>query len=585
MPPALLCARSPSDTRHLQESASQHAALVRRGAAPITQGLGRVSNVQPVELSITTEDPRIAELCRLYWAAGSDGQYLHTVKELTERFGLRSGQANQLVRDNSEAFSVHHRCPRCGKGLIVHSRTDLAQFQRYPASDCRQCKTELMAVQERQTKEREATRRAAIIATFPVVDSNPISVQDLDIRSAITLGALIRDGEFQEGGIITPLIARSQRLAPRPTLALTLTRSLFNRGLILIHPASPVDAFEWDRDTPPNAFYIDRVAYYLSGAAQTSERITRLDADLDSILPYDSWPASWTDQFTDFWREIAVAECESYLVFCLAQHGLDFNPGTQTVATIEKGLAWFTIGQLFNLIWRAVRDASAYWAREKVPKKQAANSAVTRLRSQIERAYAEGWSLAPYKRDSRLPVSGISHLLLTTSLTLGDPLNFNPLTDEARSPTKLQWDKLSADEFERLIFSLVSDAEGYTDVDWLMKTHAPDHGRDVGATCLRIDSLSGYHQERVVVQCKHWLSRSIRDNEIAKEVISVEHWSNPPVDVLAIATSGRFTADAVSWVERHNAKGVRPRVEMWNDAKLESPLADRPHLILSFGLR
>lgn len=65
----------------------------------------------------------------------------------------------------------------------------------------------------------------------------------------------------------------------------------------------------------------------------------------------------------------------------------------------------------------------------------------------------------------------------------------------------------------------------------------------------------------------------------------MEHWNNPPVDVLVVATSGRFTADAVSWVERHNSKGVRSRVEIWNDAKLEKLLADRPHLILSFGLR
>ena len=401
----------------------------------------------------------------------------------------------------------------------------------------------------------------------------------------MTLGALIRDGEPYRGGIITPLVAHSQRLAPTARLEVELISSVFEKGLILIHPSSPVDAFAWESDASPDQFYITKVAYYLSGIGQTSERITRFDADLESVLAYDSWPASWATQFASFWREIAMAECESYLVFCLAQHGLDFAPGAGTEAAIEKGLGWFTIGQLFNLIWRSARDASAYRAREHVSRQQAANSSVTRLRSQIERAYAEGWSLQPYRRDNRLPVSAISHLLLTSSLTLTDPLNFSPFADSSKSPTQLQWNKLSAERFERLIFTLVSDAEGYADVDWLMKTNAPDHGRDVGAVRLRSDSLSGYSQERIVIQCKHWLSRSIRDDEIAKEVVSVEHWDNPPVDVLVIATSGRFTADAVSWVERHNAKGVRPRIEMWNDAKLEALLAARPHLILSFGLR
>lgn len=538
-----------------------------------------------MELAIATDDGEIAELCRLYWALDPAGEYQYTVKELTERFALASGQVNQLVRSNSRATTVDRRCPRCEKGYLIQSRTELTQSHRWPERTCKECEAELTAVRERKTKELEASRRSSVIATFSIVDGNPISVEDLDLRSAMTLGALIRDGEPYEGGIIAPLIAHSQPLAPMFDLEIELLSSIFQKGYILIHPSSPIDAFEWNGDTPTNQFYINRAAYYLSGAGHTSERVTRFDSDLESVLPYDSWPAVWTDQFISLWREIAVAECESYLVFCLEQHKLDFTPGAGTRAAIEKGLGWFTISQLFTFIWRAARDASSYHIRERVSKQQAANSAVTRLRSNIERAYAEGWSVPPYKRDSRLPVSAISHLLLTSSLTLTEPLNFSPLASSSKSPMKLQWENLGAEQFERLIFSLVSGAEGYTDVDWLMKTNAPDHGRDVGATRLHTDSLSGYNQERVVIQCKHWLSRSLRDDDIAKEVVSVEHWSNPPVDVLVIATSGRFTADAVSWVERHNAKGVRPRVEMWNDAKLEKLLTDRPHLILSFGLR
>jgi hypothetical protein len=544
-----------------------------------------VSKVQQVELSITTDDPSVAELCRLYWAVDFDDQYQYTVKALTEQFKLGPGQVNLVVRSNSKAFSVNQRCTRCDKGFLVQSRSELAQLQRWPISSCKECQVELAAIRERKTKELEEARRATIVSTFPITEENPISVAELDLRTAMTIGALIHDNESQESGIIPPLVAHFQQLAPTISLGVSLVGAAFKKGLIVIHPKSPTDAFDWEGDSPPDRFYIDRVAYFLSGAGSNRERIVRFDADLDSLLPFDSWPASWADQFPDFWREIATAECESYLVFCLGQHGLDFNPGAQTVAAIEKGLAWFTIAQLFNLIWRSARDASAYWARERVSKQQAANSAVTRLRSQIERAYAEAWSIKPYGRNSRLPVSAISHLLLTSSLMLTDPLSFNPLSNQSRSPTKLQWDKLSAEQFERLIFTMASGAEGYTDVDWLMKTNAPDHARDIGATRLRSDSLSGYTQERVVIQCKHWLSRSIRDDDIAKEVVSVEHWVNPPVDVLVLATSGRFTADAVTWVERHNAKGMRPKVEMWNDAKLEQLLADRPHLILSFGLR
>lgn len=538
-----------------------------------------------VELTTDTDDPAIADLCKLYWTIDSYGQYTYTVKELAQRFGLKSGQVNAVVRDHSRAFTLHQICPRCEKGFLVRNRSELTASRGWAENKCEDCRAELAATQERQTKELEETCRAAVISTFPVAEGNPISIEDLDIRSAMTLCALIRDGENHEGGIIPPLATRSQALAPSLDVEIELVSSIYHKGLILIHPGSQLNAFEWDGQVLTNQFYINKAAYFLSGVGQPSSRITRLDGELESVLVYNSWPSPWGLQLDSFWKEIAVAECESYLVFCLERHGLQFNPGAQTKATIEKGLQWYTISQIFNLIWRSARDAAAYLARERVSRQQAANSAVTRLRSQIERAYAEGWSIQGYGRDSRLPVSSISHLLLTSSLTLSDPLGFNPLIDSSKSPIKLQWGKLGAEEFERLIFSLVSEAEGYADVDWLMKTNAPDHGRDIGAIRLRSDSLSGYSQERLVIQCKHWLSRSIRDDEIVKEVTSVDHWRDPPVDVLIIATSGRFTADAVSWIERHNGKGVRPRVEMWNDARLENLLAGRPHIILSFGLR
>jgi hypothetical protein len=57
------------------------------------------------------------------------------------------------------------------------------------------------------------------------------------------------------------------------------------------------------------------------------------------------------------------------------------------------------------------------------------------------------------------------------------------------------------------------------------------------------------------------------------------------VDVLVIATSGRFAADAVQWIEKHNTAGAAPRIEMWAESHLEQLLAARPALIAEFKLR
>ena len=151
--------------------------------------------------------------------------------------------------------------------------------------------------------------------------------------------------------------------------------------------------------------------------------------------------------------------------------------------------------------------------------------------------------------------------------------------------TELAWGNLDDKGFERLIFSLISDSQGYENPEWLMQTRAPDRGRDLSVTRVTQDELSGTSRARVVIQCKHWLSRSVNLAEVAAAKDQMALWSNPRVDVLTIATSGRFTADAVTWVEAHNASEATLKIEMWPESQLERVLAGRPAVIAEFGLR
>jgi hypothetical protein len=135
--------------------------------------------------------------------------------------------------------------------------------------------------------------------------------------------------------------------------------------------------------------------------------------------------------------------------------------------------------------------------------------------------------------------------------------------------TALRWDVLDEDDFERLLFNLLGDAQDYENPRWLMKTRAADRGRDLSVDRVVPDSLSGPRQQRVIVQCKHWLDRSVGLDDCAATVAAMSVWEPPPVDVLVIATSGRFTADAVRWIENHNNARKHPTVEMWPESHLE----------------
>ncbi|WP_198151109.1 restriction endonuclease [Hyphomicrobium sulfonivorans] len=151
--------------------------------------------------------------------------------------------------------------------------------------------------------------------------------------------------------------------------------------------------------------------------------------------------------------------------------------------------------------------------------------------------------------------------------------------------TALAWSKIDDEAFERLIFTLISDTQRYENPEWLMQTRAPDRGRDLSVYRIIHDELSSTQRLRVIIQCKHWLQRSVNAPDVAATTAQMALWSDPPIDILIVATSGRFTADAVAWIERRNAGQASPRIEMWPDSHLERLLAARPAIIAEFGLR
>ena len=119
----------------------------------------------------------------------------------------------------------------------------------------------------------------------------------------------------------------------------------------------------------------------------------------------------------------------------------------------------------------------------------------------------------------------------------------------------------------------------------MQHTHASDRGRDLSVTIVENDALAGVRRYRVIIQCKHWLSKSVGPTDANTVRGQMELWQPPRVDRLIIATSGRFTADAIALIEQHNQADRALHISMWPDSHLELLLAARPHLIGQFGLK
>lgn len=539
-----------------------------------------------VEINVGHED--LAQLCSMYWTTAEDGSFSYTVKTLGEMFEEAPHRISKIVGQACFARSASKRCSRCDKGFAYRSRAEWTSNARHAPSLCPEC----LDAEQRQLAERReqaaAAMRTAILARFTIAsDGATPRAEDLDISAAFGLAALLEDAEEVSRGIIIPVDSRTDRFTPTSDYDIKLLSLLADLGLVRLHPSSPPSSFVWEEDgTLRGEYYPTRTSYYLRGAGDLAVRVDEYLMSFAQRVTREKWPDRWADQFYEFWLDVAVSECKAYLVHMLNLHSLDFSPGQKTDDVLRRALKWFSIGQVYYFIWRAARDSAAYRARERIPARQAANSAVTRISADVDRAYAQGWEVSVYQRDTRLPPSTLSHILFSRSLKLDDPMAYAPVDLPVRRPgLELAWEKIDSAEFERLLFQLVVETEGYENVDWLMHTNAPDRGRDVSAVRLRNDPLSGHSSQRVAIQCKHWLTCSVRDSDVSSAIVSIGHWQDPPFDVLVFATSGRFTSDAVALIERHNSRGERPTVEVWNDAHLEFLLSERPHLIRAFQLR
>lgn len=149
----------------------------------------------------------------------------------------------------------------------------------------------------------------------------------------------------------------------------------------------------------------------------------------------------------------------------------------------------------------------------------------------------------------------------------------------------LPWDRLDDDGFERLLYDLLRSIPEYQNVQWLTKTRAADRGRDLSLDRVHRDSTGSVRNERVIVQAKHWRRRSVGPDDVVAVVARMDLWQPPVVRGLIIATSGRFSSDAVDWIEKHNGAARNPLIEMWPDSRLETLLAQKPEIAAGHGLR
>jgi hypothetical protein len=404
--------------------------------------------VASIALDVWTEDPDEAAAFRAYWELAEDGEsWAQTVAAVRSEFGLAQREMQRIVQECGTAVIPSVRCPNCGDPAEVSSRSAYTDTIRRGNVLCTLCQYQAQQEREQAARERAAKRRAALEERFPIYADAPVVVGDLSLFEAVALHAMFSDPAVEDAGLTTPtgIWPKERRWAPE-TLRYDYERRLLHASpaLISAHRDSHPDAFEYKDDAPTGAIYLGKVSYYLLGLEdELNARPAPVISELNRVFREGPWPEPWTRQYRELWEELALAQAAAYLDMKLGEHHLDMKQGDGTRAALADALATFSLGQVFNFIYRAAKDSAAYYQRGGVNKRQAANSTVGRITAAADRARANGWEIKSFGMPWNLPWSAIAETFFNKVMWQADMMQV-PLA--AAHPPAHAWPAPSAEE-------------------------------------------------------------------------------------------------------------------------------------------
>lgn len=397
-------------------------------------------------LHITSTAADVAKLCALYWEIDEAREaFVHPVARLAAEHGLSMFALQNLVHAHSSAASLFLTCPGCATPYAFKNRQDYSRWKyvREPriGPQCEQCQARAAELQRRQTLQRrqdqadvDERHRHRLRAIFDPREVPPVLLTELPLVDAIALLAAIRVGGDEELESIRPPQRFSQMASPGGRDDAQWMSSLYRAGALLPSAESPASAFHWVGEELAS-FDLPAVSWVWP-AADGSSLADALETLEVCLGDRRHWAPHWAAEERALGRWIAVGECLEYLVISLEDHKLPFEPGAKTTAVLNLLLDHFSIGQVYNMIWRAARDSAAFSMRASVPRSQAANSSIGRMQRYGETALANGWELKAFRPDRRCPQSMSSQIFFHKVRKLGDAYFTTRLEDAFDDATR-----------------------------------------------------------------------------------------------------------------------------------------------------
>lgn len=379
------------------------------------------SRIPTIELTFHEGPPDDAmrDLCCRYWAIGDDGKFATTVARLSEDFDIPKHKLAATVARYCTAFTEDRKCIGCGSPRPYVNRTDYEQRRHWAGGGwtCERCVAAQRQEAERARQADITAKRQRLTRDLESLQTDGLSVEDLTLRSAVELVSLARVGGAEDMSYIAPAETFREPLSPTHDLNVQVLRELYEASVLAIYPGCRPEAITLQPESDGYRFDLLKVHWALPVAPDGISPAKFIES-VETTLRGDEWPDDWYDEVGDLHRLVALHECIAYLHVIAAEHKFALTVGEKLTAALRVALTCFSVGQVYNFIWGAVKNASAFYLRAGTSMAHAANTIPGSIQRSTERHIAEGWDPKAYRRNFRAPESALSQVLFTMTLRL-----------------------------------------------------------------------------------------------------------------------------------------------------------------------
>ncbi len=320
-------------------------------------------------------------------------------------------------------------CPFCMTPMVSHRESkssysspeifceSCAHQRNNKYCHCENCKAEkekIKEIQEKQKSKKDNEKREILLELFLRENSEPIDINLLNLKSKLYICSLLRACLSEDLNSIYPISQSSVKLAPTDSYIMDIVSYLRDERVILFSPDTHLDSIIIE-DGFIKSYYPMNVTFRLNVTEDNYQ------SSIDRLMYLKGIDYISPEEKIQHWSDIGVSESVEFLYAKMEEYNLpNEHIGDKTISSIKDALNDFSTSQLYNFIWRAVKNAAAFYQKERISKQHAVNTIAGNISRSNEKSIVEGWDVKGYGRDYNYPQTIISEVFFNMIIEIGD---------------------------------------------------------------------------------------------------------------------------------------------------------------------